>query len=269
MIKPATTDFPRFEAPYAGDDDQLIRHFASRLSLSDSQNGAVDRRATTYIEAIRSNSGSVGGVEDFLREYGLSTREGLALMVLAEALLRVPDALTQDRLIEDKLKEGGWSEHEAHGDSWFVSASAWALGLSARVIRPGETPEGVMRGLVKRLGLPTVRSATKQAMRFSAITSCSAKPSRMRSRALPRARSVAIATPSTCWARAPGPPKTPSAISSPMPAPSRRSARIWQSSARASSCQTAWASRSSSRRCIRVISRPIVTGSCASWCRIC
>ncbi|MBX9466649.1 MAG: bifunctional proline dehydrogenase/L-glutamate gamma-semialdehyde dehydrogenase PutA [Rhizobium sp.] len=166
MIKPATTDFPRFEAPYAGDDDQLIRHFASRMSLSDSQNGAIDRRATTYIDAIRNNSGSVGGVEDFLREYGLSTREGLALMVLAEALLRVPDALTQDRLIEDKLKEGGWSEHEAHGDSWFVSASAWALGLSARVIRPGETPEGVMRGLVKRLGLPTVRSATKQAMRF-------------------------------------------------------------------------------------------------------
>eukprot|EP01032_Pedospumella_encystans_P000072 gene72-82_t len=166
MIKPATTDFPRFDAPYAGDDDQLIRHFASRLSLSDSQNGAIDRRASTYIEAIRDNSGSIGGVEDFLREYGLSTREGVALMVLAEALLRVPDALTQDRLIEDKLKEGGWSEHEAHGDSWFVSASAWALGLSARVIRPGETPEGVMRGLVKRLGLPTVRSATKQAMRF-------------------------------------------------------------------------------------------------------
>jgi RHH-type proline utilization regulon transcriptional repressor/proline dehydrogenase/delta 1-pyrroline-5-carboxylate dehydrogenase len=166
MIKTATTDFPRFDAPYAGDDDQLIRHFASRLSLSESQNSAIDRRATTYIEAIRDNSGSIGGVEDFLREYGLSTREGLALMVLAEALLRVPDALTQDRLIEDKLKEGGWSEHEAHGDSWFVSASAWALGLSARVIRPGETPEGVMRGLVKRLGLPTVRSATKQAMRF-------------------------------------------------------------------------------------------------------
>jgi RHH-type transcriptional regulator, proline utilization regulon repressor / proline dehydrogenase / delta 1-pyrroline-5-carboxylate dehydrogenase len=166
MIKPATSDFPRFDAPYAGDDDQLIRHFAARLSLSDSQNTAIDRRATTYIEAIRNNSGSIGGVEDFLREYGLSTREGLALMVLAEALLRVPDALTQDRLIEDKLKEGGWSEHEAHGDSWFVSASAWALGLSARVIRPGETPEGVMRGLVKRLGLPTVRSATKQAMRF-------------------------------------------------------------------------------------------------------
>ena len=110
--------------------------------------------------------GQMGGVEDFLREYGLSTREGLALMVLAEALLRVPDALTQDRLIEDKLKEGGWSDHETHGDTWFVSASAWALGMSARVVKPGETPEGVMRGLVKRMGMPTVRTATRQAMRF-------------------------------------------------------------------------------------------------------
>jgi len=166
MIKTAMPDFPRFSAPFAGDDDQLMRNFAAQLSLGPQQNAAIDQRATRFVEAIRDNSGSIGGVEDFLREYGLSTREGLALMVLAEALLRVPDALTQDRLIEDKLKEGGWSEHEAHGDSWFVSASAWALGLSARVIRPGETPEGVMRGLVKRLGLPTVRSATKQAMRF-------------------------------------------------------------------------------------------------------
>lgn len=157
---------PRFDAPYFGDDDRLIRQFSARLSLSQAQNQSIDDRARRMIGAIRDGAGSVGGVEDFLREYGLSTREGLALMVLAEALLRVPDALTQDKLIEDKLKEGHWSEHEAHGDTWFVSASAWALGLSARVIRPGETPEGVVRGLIKRMGLPTVRSATKQAMRF-------------------------------------------------------------------------------------------------------
>jgi RHH-type proline utilization regulon transcriptional repressor/proline dehydrogenase/delta 1-pyrroline-5-carboxylate dehydrogenase len=159
-------EVPPFNAPYAGDDDRLLNAFADDLSFSAGQDGAIDKRAERMIEAIRANSGSMGGVEDFLREYGLSTREGLALMVLAEALLRVPDALTQDKLIEDKLKEGGWSEHEGRGDSWFVSASAWALGLSARIIRPGDTPEGVVRGLVKRLGLPTVRNATKQAMRF-------------------------------------------------------------------------------------------------------
>ncbi|WP_339762859.1 bifunctional proline dehydrogenase/L-glutamate gamma-semialdehyde dehydrogenase PutA [uncultured Hoeflea sp.] len=155
-----------FHASHAPDDDRLIRDFSERLSFSSAQDRAIDARATKLIQAIRSDSGQIGGVEDFLREYGLSTREGLALMVLAEALLRVPDALTQDRLIEDKLKEGGWSDHEAHGDTWFVSASAWALGMSARVIKPGETPEGVMRGLVKRMGMPTVRTATRQAMRF-------------------------------------------------------------------------------------------------------
>ena len=155
-----------FHAPHSPDDDRLMADFAGKVGFPSEADLAIDKRARRLISAIRDNAGTMGGVEDFLREYGLSTKEGLALMVLAEALLRVPDALTQDRLIEDKLKEGGWSGHEAHGDTWFVSASAWALGLSARAIRPGETPEGVMRGLIKRVGLPTVRTATRQAMRF-------------------------------------------------------------------------------------------------------
>ena len=166
MSASAMTEISQFDAPFGGDDDRLLRDVAGQISLSSSQEQSIDRRATKFIQAIRNDSGSVGGVEDFLREYGLSTREGLALMVLAEALLRVPDAHTQDKLIEDKLKEGGWSQHESSAESWFVSASAWALGMSAKVIRPGETPEGVVRGLMKRVGLPTVRNATRQAMRF-------------------------------------------------------------------------------------------------------
>ncbi|WP_419906115.1 bifunctional proline dehydrogenase/L-glutamate gamma-semialdehyde dehydrogenase PutA [Hoeflea sp.] len=166
MNAPLSTVVPQFTAPYAADDDALIAEFAAQLQLDERQNAAIDERATRYIKVIRNRSGSIGGVEDFLREYGLSTPEGLAMMVLAEALLRVPDAGTQDKLIEDKLKEGNWSAQEGHGDTWFVAASAWALGLTARVIKPGETPESLMQGLVKRLGLPTVRTATKQAMRF-------------------------------------------------------------------------------------------------------
>ncbi|MEX3011940.1 bifunctional proline dehydrogenase/L-glutamate gamma-semialdehyde dehydrogenase PutA [Hoeflea sp. TYP-13] len=166
MNAPLATVVPQFQAPYAADDDGLIAEFAKQLHLDAQQNENIDKRATRYIEAIRNNAGSIGGVEDFLREYGLSTPEGLAMMVLAEALLRVPDAGTQDRLIEDKLKEGNWSAQEGHGDTWFVAASAWALGVTARVIKPGETPESMLQGLVKRLGLPTVRTATKQAMRF-------------------------------------------------------------------------------------------------------
>ncbi|KXF76694.1 integrase [Paramesorhizobium deserti] len=155
-----------FAAPYAPDDKALVAALLKSVSFDAEANRRIDARASAYIATIRKEAKGIGGVEDFLREYGLSTREGLALMVLAEALLRVPDAATQDKLIEDKLKEGHWSEHEAHGDTWFVSASAWALGLSAKVIKPGETPEGVVASLVKRVGLPTVRTATKQAMRF-------------------------------------------------------------------------------------------------------
>lgn len=157
-------------APFHADpmpsDEVLVGELLKRGKSDPATEAAIDSRASDYINAIRAQSGGIGGVEDFLREYGLSTREGLALMVLAEALLRVPDGATQDRLIEDKLKQGGWAEHESKGGSLFVAGSAWALGLSAKVIKPGETPEGVIASLMKRVGLPTVRTATKQAMRF-------------------------------------------------------------------------------------------------------
>ena len=126
----------------------------------------IDARATRLVEAIRAESGGLGGIEDFLREYSLSTKEGLALMVLAEALLRVPDSATADRLIEDKLSSGDWTHHEVKSTALLVSASAWALGISARIINPGETPENILESLGKRLGLPAVRTATRQAMRL-------------------------------------------------------------------------------------------------------
>ena len=133
---------------------------------SDAAEARIDERATALVTAIRARVGGLGGVEDFLHAYALSTKEGLALMVLAEALLRVPDADTADRLIEDKLKSGDWAHHDTRSASLLVSASAWTLGITARVIHPGETPEGIVEALIKRLGLPAVRAATRQAMRL-------------------------------------------------------------------------------------------------------
>src|SRR6266571_4915491 len=126
----------------------------------------IDVRARRLIEAIRASVGGLGGVEDFLHAYALSTKEGLALMVLAEALLRVPDAATADRLIEDKLASGDGSSHDVKSSALLVSASAWTLGVTARIIHPGETPDTILESLVKRLGLPAVRAATRQAMRL-------------------------------------------------------------------------------------------------------
>jgi RHH-type proline utilization regulon transcriptional repressor/proline dehydrogenase/delta 1-pyrroline-5-carboxylate dehydrogenase len=156
---------PRFSAPYAPDDAPLIRWYIADTALSPAAEARIDARATSLIEAIRASAGSIGGLEDFLREFALSTQEGLALMVLAEALLRIPDATTQDKLIEEKLGGGDWEEHAGKHDTMFVAASVWALGLSSRIVQPGDTPKGIFAGMVRRLGQPAVRAATRQAMR--------------------------------------------------------------------------------------------------------
>src|SRR5690242_11020320 len=163
-IDPAS--IPGFAAAFAPDDSMMARALLAQARLGAEQNARIDRTATRLIEAIRSSDDRLGGIEDMLREFALSTREGLALMVLAEALLRVPDARTADRFIEDKLGEGDFVHHETKSSAFLVNASAWALGMSARVIQPGETPQGTIGRLAKRLGLPAVRAATRQAMRL-------------------------------------------------------------------------------------------------------
>ena len=157
---------PPFEAPYAEDDRLMAERLLARARLAAEGEARIDAQARSLVEAIRAHRGGLGGgVEELLREYALSTREGLALMVLAEALLRVPDSATADRLIEDKLGQGDFAHHEAKSDGFLVNASAWALGVSARIIQPGDTPQGILAQLGKRLGLPALRAATRQAMR--------------------------------------------------------------------------------------------------------
>ena len=155
----------RFEAPYAPPDEALVPALVARVRRDAAAERSIDARAAALIEAIRAEAGSVGGLEDFLRDYGLSTREGLALMAMAEALLRVPDAATQDALIADKIGAGDW-EHAEAADTWFVSAATWGLGLSTRIVRPGETPGGILGAMTRRIGAPAVRTGVRQAMRF-------------------------------------------------------------------------------------------------------
>ena len=155
-----------FTAPYAEADEAIAARLLASAALAPEAEARINARTTHMIDAIRTKKGGLGGIEDFLREYSLTTKEGLALMVLAEALLRVPDAATSDKLIEDKLSHADWARHETKSDALLVTASSWALGLTARIIQPGETPEGVIGQLAKRLGLPAVRTATRQAMRL-------------------------------------------------------------------------------------------------------
>src|ERR1700754_1988236 len=166
VISTAKSQVPAFSAPYAADDTQISARLLAPPPLTPEQNARIDQTATQLIQAIRTRDTGFGGVEDMLREFALSTKEGLALMVMAEALLRVPDAATADRFIEDKLGQGDFANHQTRSNTLLVNASAWALGMSARVIQPGETPSGTIGLLAKRLGLPAVRTATRQAMRL-------------------------------------------------------------------------------------------------------
>nr|WP_284154972.1 bifunctional proline dehydrogenase/L-glutamate gamma-semialdehyde dehydrogenase PutA [Algicella marina] len=121
--------------------------------------------AADLVTAIRRDA-RPGMMDVFLAEYGLSTEEGVALMCLAEALLRVPDTATIDALIEDKIAPSDWSSHIGHSSSPLVNASTWGLFLTGKVLdddQPGVA--GTLRGMVRRLGEPVIRRAVGQAMR--------------------------------------------------------------------------------------------------------
>lgn len=155
---------PEFVAPYAEDDAAIAARLLAQAALAPHRERRIDEVAATLIAAIRAQGG-FGGIEDVLREYSLSTKEGLALMTLAEALLRVPDSATAERFIEDRLVQGDFAAHPVRSGAVLVNASAWALGFAARVVQPGETPEGTLARLAKRIGLPAVSAAARQAMR--------------------------------------------------------------------------------------------------------
>src|SRR5215211_2335106 len=109
-----------FVAPYAPPDEELAARLLAAVARASSVEARIDARVTRLIEGIRAHAGGLGGVEDFLHAYSLSTKEGLALMVLAEALLRVPDAATADKLIEDKLASGDWSSQHVRSNALLV-----------------------------------------------------------------------------------------------------------------------------------------------------
>ena len=141
---------------FAPPDAVLMPAMLTAAATLDAGGAAADGLARDLIGAIRSAHSGVGGIETLLHAYSLSSKEGLALMILAEALLRVPDPATADRLIEDKLALGGFAAHAEGADSLLVNASAWALGISARIVASGDTPAGILVAAARRLGVPAV-----------------------------------------------------------------------------------------------------------------
>jgi RHH-type proline utilization regulon transcriptional repressor/proline dehydrogenase/delta 1-pyrroline-5-carboxylate dehydrogenase len=139
---------------------------APLLALAASPPG-VAVRARELVHAARAAHRPGADVTDFLAEYGLGTAEGVALLCLAEALLRIPDTLTADALIEDRIGGADWQKHLGHGDSLAVNASAWAFMLTGRVLNL-DNVAGAIGALVRRLGEPVIRTALRRGMRVLA-----------------------------------------------------------------------------------------------------
>lgn len=147
------------------DEAALVRDLVHQASLEHPARDAITAAGADLVMRIR-RAAKPGLMEVFLAEYGLSTDEGIALMCLAEALLRVPDAETMDALIEDKIAPSNWGRHLGHSASSLVNASTWALMLTGKVLddrEPGVV--GHLRAAVKRLGEPVIRTAVARAMK--------------------------------------------------------------------------------------------------------
>ena len=147
------------------DEAKTLARLTAEAALTPGDRARISAAGADLVRKIRAQT-DPGLMEVFLAEYGLSTDEGIALMCLAEALLRVPDADTIDALIEDKIAPSDWGRHLGHSTSSLVNASTWALMLTGKVLKdeqPG--PVGHLRSAIKRLGEPVIRTAVARAMK--------------------------------------------------------------------------------------------------------
>jgi RHH-type proline utilization regulon transcriptional repressor/proline dehydrogenase/delta 1-pyrroline-5-carboxylate dehydrogenase len=155
---------------YLADEQALVRELADKARLPEASARNAGARALALVQAVRGARGTGGALDAFLREYSLASREGVILMCLAEALLRIPDGETADRLIADKIPSGDWDEHLGDSESMLVNASTWGLMLTGRVVAFDRGDIGDTRAwytrLVGKLGEPVARAAIKQAMRI-------------------------------------------------------------------------------------------------------
>lgn len=155
---------------YRIDEAQAVKHILPEAEVSMATRSRAWERARTLVLRIREEQEGHGGVDALLSEYSLSSEEGVVLMCLAEALLRVPDKHTQDELIRDKLSKGQWSTHLGNSDSLFVNASAWGLMFTGSMVNYADDKKQAQFGLLKktlgRMGEPVIRRAMNIAMKI-------------------------------------------------------------------------------------------------------
>ncbi|WP_043688971.1 bifunctional proline dehydrogenase/L-glutamate gamma-semialdehyde dehydrogenase PutA [Luteimonas huabeiensis] len=157
-------------AAWVRDEAAHVRSLLERARLPAADRAAVQATAADLVRRVRARAADQGAIEAFMQQYDLGSEEGVLLMCVAEALLRIPDEGTADRLIRDKLGEADWKRHLGQSDSLLVNASTWGLMLTGRLVDLADETKrdahGAFKRLIGRVGEPVIRLATRQAMRI-------------------------------------------------------------------------------------------------------
>jgi len=156
-------------AHYLDDEHETVENLLSLLDRAGPDPQKTRELATALVQKVRDQIDQMDGIDAFMKEYDLSSKEGIVLMCLAEALLRIPDKETAEKLIKDKLLEADWESHLGKSQSLFVNASTWGLMLTGKIIDVDADSKGfqrVLEKLVNRAGEPMVRMGIYQAMKI-------------------------------------------------------------------------------------------------------
>src|SRR3990167_3247256 len=141
MLEPKRIEVPHglraaMNAQYRAEEKTVVMARLKAAALPTEDLAAIEQQATALVKAVRKATKNTRGIDSFLTEYSLSTDEGIVLMCLAEALLRVPDHETVNLLIQDKLTQADWDTHRARSNSLFVNTTTWALMLTGKILSP-------------------------------------------------------------------------------------------------------------------------------------
>src|SRR5258708_3630382 len=162
----------KLRANYLRDEDEALRALLPLARLEAEASTRVLARARALVEKVRESQAANAGMQSFLREYDLSSQEGVLLMCVAEALLRIPDAATADKLIRDKLSQGDWERHVGRNRSLLVNAGTWGMMLTGRLVsldsEASENAGAWLARLAARAGEPVVPLALRQGMKLMA-----------------------------------------------------------------------------------------------------
>jgi len=162
-----TFDTSSLSASYLADEDILVTELLSLADPGINQRQQIKQLATQLINEVREQMDEMDGVDAFMQQYDLSSKEGILLMCLAEALLRIPDKSTADKLIKDKILDADWKSHLGKSDSLFVNASTWGLMLTGRIIDIDISKKGMSKAMdkfINKTGEPVIRTGLLRAM---------------------------------------------------------------------------------------------------------